>query len=61
MREVITLSTARREELVDITELVAAVVSRSKVSNGVVSVYAQGATAAMMIHLNLEAIQQRLV
>ena len=52
MREVITLSTARREELVDITELVAAVVSRSKVSNGVVSVYAQGATAAMMIQEN---------
>lgn len=62
MREVITLSTTRREELVDITEFVAAVVHRSKVSNGVASLYAQGATAAMMIQENWdESVQSDVV
>ena len=62
MREVITLSTARREELIDITELVAAAVRRSNVSNGLVTVYAQGATAAMMIQENWdESVQSDVV
>ena len=62
MREIITLSTTRREELVDITELVAAVVRRSNISNGVASVYAQGATAAMMIQENWdESVQSDVV
>ena len=62
MSEVITLSTTRREELVDITELVAAVVRQSNVSNGVASVYAQGATAAMMIQENWdESVQSDVV
>ena len=62
MREVVTLSTNRREELVDITELVAGVVRRSNVSNGLVSVYAQGATAAVMIQENWdESVQTDVV
>ena len=62
MRETITLSTTKREELVDVTELVAGVVRRSKVSNGVASVYAQGATAAMMIQENWdESVQSDVV
>jgi len=52
MRETIELSTHRREVLVDITAQVTEVVSRSGVSNGLVHVYAQGATAAVMIQEN---------
>ena len=52
MRETITLSTSARETLVDITDQVAATVRRSGIQNGLVSVYAQGATAAIMIQEN---------
>ena len=52
MRELIRFSTARREELIDITPQVAAAVARSGVRNGIVSLYAQGATAALMIQEN---------
>jgi len=51
-REVIQVATTRREELIDITEQVRAVVARSGVKNGLVSVYVQGATAAVMIQEN---------
>lgn len=49
MREVIVLSTDRREVLVDITEPVRAVVAKSGVRDGLCSIYAQGSTAAIMI------------
>ena len=52
MREIITLATARREELVDITRQVAATVRRSGMRDGVAFLYAQGATAALMIQEN---------
>ena len=52
MREVIPLVTDRRETLVDITAQVLAVVRRSGVRDGLVNVYAQGATAAVMIQEN---------
>ena len=52
MRETVTLTTTRREELVDITGSVADVIARSGISSGLVSVYAQGATAAIMIQEN---------
>ena len=52
MREIITLETTQREVLVDITDRVRAVVRGSGVQNGLVSVYAQGATAAIMIQEN---------
>jgi secondary thiamine-phosphate synthase enzyme len=52
VRESITISTRKREELVDITGQVKGVVQRSGVANGLVSVYAQGATAAIMIQEN---------
>ena len=62
MRESITISTRSREELVDITGQVNAVVHRSGVSNGLVSVYAQGATAALMIQENWdESVQTDVV
>jgi secondary thiamine-phosphate synthase enzyme len=52
MREIIQIETLTRETLVDITDQVKTVVRRSGVNNGLVSVYAQGATAAIMIQEN---------
>jgi secondary thiamine-phosphate synthase enzyme len=52
MHQVIRLETRQREILVDITPLVKAVVQNSGISNGIVNIYAQGATAAIMIQEN---------
>ncbi len=52
MHETITLETTRREELIDITEAVRAILKKNPMRNGIVHVYAQGATAAMMIQEN---------
>ena len=52
MRETIRLATHSREVLVDITAQVHEVVRRSGIRNGLVNVYAQGATAAVMIQEN---------
>ena len=52
MQETLTLATRQREVLVDITDQVAGVVERSGVRHGLISVYAQGATAAIMIQEN---------
>ena len=52
MREIIRLETSAREVLVDITPQVKAVVAKSRVRDGLVNLYAQGATAAVMIQEN---------
>ena len=52
MRKQIKLVTNQREQLVDITSQVESVVQESGIINGLVSVYAQGATAAIMIQEN---------
>lgn len=59
MRQLIEIATDRRETLVDITPQIAAVVRRSGISEGLVSVYAQGATAAIMIQENWDESVQR--
>jgi len=62
MRDVITVSTQERETLVDITDHVKRVVHASGVNNGIVSVYVQGATAAIMIQENWdESVQTDVV
>lgn len=62
MRDIIHLTTQRREELVDITVQVAAIVKASGVRQGVAAVYAQGATAALMIQENWdESVQTDVV
>ena len=48
----IVLSTQRERELVDITELAQREVQRSEVRQGLCALYAQGATAALMIQEN---------
>lgn len=62
MREIITLATSKREQLIDITEPVAAVVRGSGVANGIACLYAQGATAALMIQENWdESVQNDVI
>ena len=62
MRDNITISTRQREELVDITAQVNTIVQASGVHNGLVNVYAQGATAAIMIQENWdESVQTDVV
>ena len=62
MREKIIIKTSKREELVDITKQVKAIVRKSGVQNGLVNVYAQGATAAIMIQENWdESVQTDVV
>ncbi len=62
MQETITLQTHQREILIDITPLVEALVQQSGVAYGLVNVYAQGATAAIMIQENWdESIQTDVV
>jgi secondary thiamine-phosphate synthase enzyme len=52
MQACIELVTRQREVLVDITQQVSEAVRRSGVRQGLVNVYAQGATAAVMIQEN---------
>lgn len=62
MREIIHLATQRREELVDITAQVTAIVKASGVRQGLAAVYAQGATAALMIQENWdESVQTDVI
>jgi hypothetical protein len=51
MQDTIQISTHHLNGLYDITEKVKALVSKSGIQNGMVSVYVQGATAAIMIQL----------
>jgi secondary thiamine-phosphate synthase enzyme len=55
MRQIIELSTHQREELVDITAQVRAAVAASGIRDGLMALYAQGATAAIMIQENWDA------
>ncbi len=52
MRRIITIATDQRETLVDITAQVEEVVAAGTVENGLVALYAQGATGAIMIQEN---------
>ena len=52
MRQLIEITTDTRETLVDITNRVKQVVATSGITDGLVSVYAQGATGAIMIQEN---------
>lgn len=62
MQKVITISTDRREALYDITPQVAECVKESSIESGFVNVYAQGATAAIMIQENWDdSVQQDVI
>lgn len=62
MQEVIQISTNKHNGLYDITNDVSHIVQKSKVKTGLVNVYAQGATAAIMIQENWdESVQNDVV
>ena len=48
----IEITSNKREQLIDITEQVKACLHQSGIRNGLINVYAQGATAAIMIQEN---------
>lgn len=52
MRETFEITTDRREMLVDITPQVSTIVTDSNIESGLISIYAQGATGAIMIQEN---------
>lgn len=59
---VIEIQTSRREQLIDITHQVQDIVKNNGISQGLVNVYAQGATAAIMIQENWdESVQTDVV
>ena len=55
MRNTIQFTTHQREELIDITDEVQGHVRNSGIRNGIVTLYAQGATGAIMIQENWDA------
>jgi secondary thiamine-phosphate synthase enzyme len=62
MQRKIQISTERRQVLVDITSQVEDIVNESGISEGLVSVYAQGATAAVMIQENWDdSVQEDVI
>ena len=52
LQKVISIRTEANQKLYDITSMVEKLVSHSSCSNGMVNIYAQGATAAIMIQEN---------
>jgi len=59
MQRIIQISTHSREGLYDITPGIESFVRESKISSGLVNVYVQGATAAIMIQENWDDSVQR--
>ncbi len=54
MQEIITVSTSKKQELVDITDKVNAIVEKSKVKQGLCSIFTTHATAAIVINENAD-------
>lgn len=54
MQEIISISTSKRQELIDITSKVEAIVKKSKVKEGLCTVFAMHATAAIIINENAD-------
>ena len=62
MQKAIKIKTDKREELVDITNQVKAVVEESHARTGMINVYSQGATSSVMIQENWdESVQTDVV
>ena len=54
MQETITLSTTKKQELIDITDSVNSIVSKSGVKNGLCNIFTMHATAAIIINENAD-------
>jgi len=62
MQTLFNIQTKHHDQLVDITSEVAEIVSQSGVRSGLVNVYAQGATAAIMVQENWdESVQTDVI
>ena len=54
MQDIITISSSKKQEMIDITDEVRAIVRKSKVKEGLCNVYAMHATAAIVINENAD-------
>lgn len=54
MQEAISISTSKRQELIDITNKVEAIVKKSKIKEGICTIFAMHATAAIIINENAD-------
>ena len=54
MQEIITFSTSKKQELIDITDEVNSIVRKSKVKDGLCNIFAMHATAAIIINENAD-------
>lgn len=54
MQEEITLSTSKKQELIDITEKINSIIKKSEIKNGICNVFAAHATAAIIINENYD-------
>tara|TARA_Y100000310_G_scaffold317308_1_gene370052 strand:- start:5744 stop:6145 length:402 start_codon:yes stop_codon:yes gene_type:complete len=54
MQETITISTSKKQELIDLTDKVNSIVKESKVKEGICTIYAMHATAAIIINENAD-------
>ncbi|MBN4049029.1 YjbQ family protein [archaeon AH-315-M20] len=54
MQEIITISSSKKQEMIDITGQVKAIVKKSKIKEGICNVYALHATAAIVINENAD-------
>jgi len=54
MQQIITLSTSKKQELIDITDEVNSIVKKSKVKGGLCNIFTMHATAAIIINENAD-------
>jgi secondary thiamine-phosphate synthase enzyme len=54
MQQIITISTTKKQELIDITDEVNVIISKSKVKDGICNIFAMHATAAIIINENAD-------
>ena len=54
MQEIISISTSKKQELIDITDKVAGIVKKSKIKQGLCNIFVMHATAAIIINENAD-------
>ena len=54
MQQIITLSTSKKQEMIDITDEVNSIVKKSKVEEGICNIFTMHATAAIIINENAD-------
>jgi len=54
MKDTITVSSSKKQEMIDITDKVNAIITRSKIKDGICNVYVTHATASIVINENAD-------